>query len=291
MKTNTIEQFRQAMADAGLMYSGELIADGSLHRFNADGDKPTNQNSWYVLHDSDFPAGAFGCWQRGVSGKWRSKSERRFTAAEREQYQQRIEQQRYQREEDLRHRQHEAKQKAQRMWANAHKPETSTAHFYTKEKNLFPFGVRVLRGMLLIPVYSPARELVGLQLIGRNDNGDTYKRFLTGTPIAGSYCTIGKVVASESLAIGEGWATMASVHAATNLPCVVAFSAGNLLSVAQTMRARYPDIKIILCADDDSKTEQRTGKNTGALEAHKAALAVGGYVAMPALHNMSEVAA
>jgi hypothetical protein len=53
----------------------------------------------------------------------------------------------------------------------------SDAHFYTKEKNLFPFGVRVLRGMLLIPVYSPARELVGLQLIGSDDNGNAYKRF------------------------------------------------------------------------------------------------------------------
>lgn len=286
-----VDLFRRTMAAAGLLYSGSLIADGVLHRFSVDGDKAHKKNCWYIFHDDGLPAGAFGCWQRGISETWSAKPERQFTAAEREQYQQRIEQQRYQREEDLRHRQHEAKQKAQRMWANAHKPETSTAHFYTKEKNLFPFGVRVLRGMLLIPVYSPARELVGLQLIGRNDNGDTYKRFLTGTPIAGSYCTIGKVVASESLAIGEGWATMASVHAATGLPCVVAFSAGNLLSVAKTMRARYPAKKIILCADDDCATERRTGKNTGAAEAHRAALAVGGYVAMPALHNMSVVAA
>ena len=285
-----VDLFRRTMAAAGLLYSGSLIADGVLHRFSVDGDKAHKKNCWYIFHDDGLPAGAFGCWQRGISETWSAKPERQFTAAEREQYQQRIEQQRYQREEDLRHRQHEAKQKAQRMWANAHKPETSTAHFYTKEKNLFPFGVRVLRGMLLIPVYSPARELVGLQLIGRNDNGDTYKRFLTGTPIAGSYCTIGKVVGSESLAIGEGWATMASVHAATGLPCVVAFSAGNLLSVAQTMRARYPAKKIILCADDDCATEQRTGKNTGVAEAHKAALAVGGYVAMPSLHQSSEVA-
>lgn len=285
-----VDLFRRTMAAAGLLYSGSLIADGVLHRFSVDGDKAHKKNCWYIFHDDGLPAGAFGCWQRGISETWSAKPERQFTAAEREQYQQRIEQQRYQREEDLRHRQHEAKQKAQRMWANAHKPETSTAHFYTKEKNLFPFGVRVLRGMLLIPVYSPARELVGLQLIGRNDNGDTYKRFLTGTPIAGSYCTIGKVVGSESLAIGEGWATMASVHAATGLPCVVAFSAGNLLSVAQTMRAKFPDKKIILCADDDDGTAQRTGKNAGIEAATKAAAAVRGYISMPSLHQSSEVA-
>jgi putative DNA primase/helicase len=285
-----VDLFRQAMASSGLMYSGLLIPDGALHRFAVDGGNPRKKNCWYIFHDDDLPAGAFGCWQRRISETWCAKSERQFTAAEREQYQQRIEQQQRQREEERQHRQCEAKQKAQRMWANAYKPETADAHFYTKEKNLFPFGVRVLRGMLLIPVYSPARELVGLQLIGSDDNGNAYKRFLTGTPITGSYCTIGKIVGSESLAIGEGWATMASVHAATGLPCVVAFSAGNLLSVAKTMRARYPAKKIILCADDDCATEQRTGKNTGVAEAHKAALAVGGYVAMPSLHQSSEVA-
>jgi len=285
-----VDLFRQAMASSGLMYSGLLIPDGALHRFAVDGGNPRKKNCWYILHDDDLPAGAFGCWQRGISESWSAKPERQFTAAEREQYQQRIEQQQRQREEERLHRQCEAKQKAQRMWANAHKPETADAHFYTKEKNLFPFGVRVLRGMLLIPVYSPARELVGLQLIGRNDNGDTYKRFLTGTPIAGSYCTIGKVVGSESLAIGEGWATMASVHAATGLPCVVAFSAGNLLSVAQTMRAKFPDKKIILCADDDDGTAQRTGKNAGIEAATKAAAAVRGYISMPSLHQSSEVA-
>ena len=140
-----VDLFRRTMAAAGLLYSGSLIADGVLHRFSVDGDKAHKKNCWYIFHDDGLPAGAFGCWQRGISETWSAKPERQFTAAEREQYQQRIEQQRYQREEDLRHRQHEAKQKAQRMWANAHKPETSTAHFYTKEKNLFPFGVRVLR--------------------------------------------------------------------------------------------------------------------------------------------------
>jgi len=290
MKTNTIEQFRQAMADAGLMYSGELIADGSLHRFNADGDKPTNQNSWYVLHDSDFPAGAFGCWQRGVSGKWRSKSERRFTAAEREQYARHIEQQRQQREREQKQRQLEAKKKAERMWADAQRPQSSDEHFYTKEKDLFPFGVRVLRGMFLVPVFTPALELVGLQLISRDTDGKTCKRFLTGTPIAGNYCTLGKAIDNETIAIGEGWATMASVHAATGLPCVVAFSAGNLLSVAQTMRAKFPDKKIILCADDDDGTAQRTGKNAGIEAATKAAAAVRGYISMPSLHQSSEVA-
>ncbi len=283
------ENFREAMAASGLVYSGSLIADGALHRFTADGDKAHKKNSWYVLHDGDLSAGAFGCWQRDLSSTWCAKPERQQSPQERAQHLQRIEQLRQQREQEQQQRQQEAKQKAEKMWAASHKTETAGAHFYTKEKNLFPFGVRVLRGMLLVPVFTPAHELVGLQLISRDTDGNTCKRFLTGTPTAGNYCTIGKANNSEALAIGEGWATMASIHAATGLPCVIAFSANNLVSVAQTMRTKFPDKKIILCADDDSETEQRTGKNTGTTAAQQAALAVGGYVAMP--RNTAEVLA
>jgi len=88
-----VDLFRQAMASSGLMYPGLLIPDGALHRFAVDGGNPRKKNCWYIFHDDDLPAGAFGCWQRGISETWCAKSERQFTAAEREQYQQRIEQQ------------------------------------------------------------------------------------------------------------------------------------------------------------------------------------------------------
>jgi putative DNA primase/helicase len=276
------EQFLQAMAGAGLIYSGDLIPDGQLHRFDAEGDKRGKKNSWYVLHDDGLPAGAFGCWQRGLSETWSAKPEQEYSPAEREQFRQRMESMKRQREQEQVAKQKQAKSKAVKMWEAARKIETSKGHFYTAAKCVQPVGVRVLKALLLVPVYSPAGELVSLQLISKSEAGETIKRFLSGTPLAGNYCPIGKAAgACEALAIGEGWATMASVHMATGWPCVAAFSAGNLEPVARVMRAKFPAAKLVLCADDDNKTQNKTGINPGLVAAQKAARAVGGLVALP----------
>ena len=65
---------------------------------------------------------------------------------------------------------------------------------------------------------------------------------------------------------------MASGYAA-----FVAFNAGNLLSVAMRARRLFPESKLIVVADDDWQTEEKTGKNTGLKAAEEApgALAVG----------------
>ena len=67
MSTAT-EAFRSAMSNAGLTYTGEIYADGKLHRFKAEGDNA--RNSWFVFHSDPPAAGAFGCWKRGAKEKW-----------------------------------------------------------------------------------------------------------------------------------------------------------------------------------------------------------------------------
>lgn len=277
-----ITHFRNAMAGAGIVYSGYFIADGKLHRFSADDDRQSKKSCWYVFHDTGLPAGAFGCWKRGVSETWIAKPESKCTPEEREQFRKRVEAMKAQREQEQAERRAQAKNRSAVMWEVARKPETCMAHFYTAEKQVKPVGVRVLRGMLLVPVRNAGGELVGLQTIAKDMYGDTVKRFLTGTPVAGNYCPIGRADnTTHTMAIGEGWATMASVHAATGWPCVVAFSANNLEPVAYAMRAKFPAVKIVICADDDAETEIKTGVNPGLEAAKKAALAVGGFVAVP----------
>ena len=78
--------------------------------------------------------------------------------------------------------------------------------------------------------------------------------------------------------ICEGWATGKSLHTATKLPVAVAFSAGNLLEVSRTMRAKYPSVRITLCADNDAKDD---GSNPGVEYASRAAQAIGGNIAIP----------
>lgn len=56
----------------------------------------------------------------------------------------------------------------------------------------------------------------------------------------------------------------------------VAFDGGNLLSVVQAIRAKFPNIAITLCVDNDTKTSG----NPGLTKAREAALAVGGLLAV-----------
>ena len=72
---------------------------------------------------------------------------------------------------------------------------------------------------------------------------------------------------------------MAAVRRATGFAVVAAMNAANMTPVAIQIRQRRPDIRIIICADDDE---------TGVREAEKAAKAVKGVIVMPPL---AEVAA
>jgi putative DNA primase/helicase len=83
------------------------------------------------------------------------------------------------------------------------------------------------------------------------------------------------------LYIAEGYATGASIHEATGYAVAVAFNAGNMVAVARTMRSKFPNLRLILCADDDTGTPG----NPGLVKAREAAQAVGGSLAVPDFGN------
>jgi putative DNA primase/helicase len=62
---------------------------------------------------------------------------------------------------------------------------------------------------------------------------------------------------------------------------VAAFDSGNLVSVAKTLHAKYPEKQIIIAADDDKHLELTHGINPGRTKAEDAARAVGGKVLLP----------
>ncbi|OYV34994.1 MAG: hypothetical protein B7Z83_07810, partial [Thiomonas sp. 20-64-5] len=60
---------------------GEIVADGTLRRFRAEGDKPGTRNGWAVLHQDH---GAGGSWKSGVTCTWSEKATARMTRAEKD---------------------------------------------------------------------------------------------------------------------------------------------------------------------------------------------------------------
>ena len=158
---------------------------------------------------------------------------------------------------------------AREIWENSKPIEV---HAYLTTKRIRPHGIREYKNELVIPMCYKD-EISSLQFI--KENGD--KKFLSGGKTAGCYFIIGNLEGAKKICIAEGWATGASIHQATNLPVYIAFYCGNLESVSQYVREQYPDREIIICADDDFKTEGNPGK----AKAIEAAINTGAKVIFP----------
>jgi len=113
--------------------------------------------------------------------------------------------------------------------------------------------------------------LHSLQFIGP----DGRKTFLTGGRKRACYHAIGRPV--RVLCLAEGYATGATVYQATGHATAVAFDAGNLLPVAQALRAKFPGLELVVCADNDHATPG----NPGLTAAAQAAQAVHAVLAYP----------
>lgn len=265
----TVDQFQSAIAAAGLPVPEVIHGDGALHRYSTNG-KRSDHSGWYVLHDdSDVPAGAFGCWRAGVSQTWCSRDVNTLTPAQRSAHQQRMQTIAQQREADKAERQQDAAATAARRWEAA--TPAPADHPYLARKGIKPHGIKAEGEALLISLRDASTTLHSLQAIG--PEGD--KRFQPGGRIKGCYFGIGKP--KGLLILCEGFATGASIHEATGHAVACAMNAGNLLEVAQALHGKYPNLRLILAADDDAFTDG----NPGITKATEAAQAVGALLAVP----------
>lgn len=260
--------FRQAMAAAGIVTDDPILADGTLHRVHVDGDKRGTRNAWYVNHGD---AGAFGTWRGDISQTWRADrsailrpgpSRDELAAA------------RSKRDAETHARHVAAQTRAVALWQTA--GAAMASHPYLMRKQVAPFGIRQRDALLLIPMRDADGTLWSVQTIAPEGE----KRFMFGGRKAGLFHTVGGAVSNVVL-IAEGYATAATVYQATGHPIAVAFDCGNLEPVALALREKYPRARIVVCADNDWETEQRTGRNPGIEAATRAAAAVGGTIAVP----------
>ena len=273
-RVNAAEQgasMLQAMQMAGLAPAKalDLVPDGKLRRYRVEGDKGGSTNGWYVLHSHPILAGAFGSWKTGESHNWHEVRAKPPTQAERDALRKHLQATQAARVVEQGRVHAEAQAKAARLWGQA-RPATN-AHPYLQRKRIGAIGIRQLRDMLLIPARDANGTLHTLQFI----SPDGSKRFLSGGRIAGCYYAMGRP--AGSLLLCEGYATAATVFQATGEATAVAFNAGNLPTVARALRAKFPRLRIVVCADNDAATPG----NPGLTKATEAARAVGGFVAVP----------
>ena len=269
-----VDEFLQKIEAVGLVPPPSIIADGRLHRFSSNGN-PGDGAGWYCFFPGDVPAGAFGCWRQGVKETWCAKSSCALTEQELQEYREQIAAAQGQRDEEERRQHAEAAERAQHIWDEAQ--PASDEHSYLQRKGVKAYGLRISQdGRLIVPIYQDG-TLSSLQLIDAHGE----KRYLSGGAKQGGLYTVGDDPASTHHALAEGYATAATIHEATGLPATVAFDAGNMGVVAESLRQKYPTTTLIVCADNDLHHEGKP--NVGIAAASAAAQAVGGVIAIPNL--------
>lgn len=265
---NPAQQFSDAIKAAGLI-PPDAIEPGKFHKFPGEGKGSRNKAGWCKLFN-DGVGGIFGDYASGLSTDWQAQRETPYSEAERQAFRQAIADAKKQAEAEQKARNDEAADKAKSIWQKA--TPAHDDHPYLLKKGIKPNGAKLLNNALLIPMRADG-DIHSLQFIG--PDGD--KKFLFGGRIKGCYCSMGNPNGAAALCICEGFATGATIHEATGYPVAIAFNAGNLGAVAKAMRDKFPDLPLIVCADDDYRTEG----NPGLTRATEAARAVGGLLAIP----------
>jgi len=281
-RTKNYSTLSEAIEAAGLGIV-ETIPDGNIHRFETPADKHGQESGWYVDYGN---GGAFGSWKTGEKHKYfngnLSKADLIATKA-------RLEADKVAREEALQIKQDLAAGSALGMWNRSEiataigwHPDEGTlsnggggaVHLYSIMKKIKPYKARIFGDWLVIPMYYNG-QIVSGQKIDHDGN----KRFFIGGRVKGCLCPIGKL--KDVLYICEGYATGCSIHEYTGQPVAVAFTAGNLHDVAIYLRKQYPDIEIIIAADNDRETELRTGSNPGLEKASAVATSIRSHYIYP----------
>jgi putative DNA primase/helicase len=142
-----------------------------------------------------------------------------------------------------------------------------------------PFSVRFHNEYVVIPVKDVPGKLWSLQWIAP----DGTKRFLTGGKKKGCFHHLGAFENGRPILICEGYATGASIHMATKQTTVVAFDAGNLDPVVESIKQTYPQSPLIIAGDNDVWKIP----NVGLEKAQEAAQAHGCSVVFPQFKDIA----
>jgi putative DNA primase/helicase len=272
------------------------------------------KRGWYILHEITLSGGdtvlvgSYGIWQGADANAQKIEltkvdlSDDQKTAIK-----QRIADDKKRADWEQKKRAEQSALRADKAWRNL---QTDGDCDYLHRKGIAAHGIRFTsKGALAVPMLDISGRIHGLQFILdrekqkdliKKHNGRDKQFWPAGIVKKSHFHLIGSP--TNLLLIAEGYATASSLHEATGFPVAVAFDAGNLQSVTQALKKRYPKANILICADDDAFShckhcqqpvnnnlsitcphcnECHGKRNAGAEFAELAALAVDGRVIAP----------
>lgn len=244
---------------AGLLV--DSLEVGKRQRVRVEGDR--EKRGWYHLHELRLDNGGFllvgsyGVWRGADPGSTKIELAKGtpMSAEQRAALKARMTVDRKAEEAARRAEAGRAGQRAQAMWRRL---QTDGESEYLRRKCVQAHGLRFSEsGTLVIPLLDAGGQIHGLQLIypaghpKRKRLGRDKDFWPRGLAKQGHFFCIGSPASGSACLVTEGYATGATLYEATGLPVVVAFDAGNLVHVANALRARYRGLRLLICADDD----------------------------------------
>lgn len=266
-------QIADAMQAAGLTPPHPIHIDGKLHRFRTGtkgqgghGDK----TGWYVIFPDGIPAGKFGCWRASIEYNWRAEIGRTLTPVEEMAHARRLAEAKAARDAEQAKSREAAANTVEHIWVEA--SAASPDHPYLARKGVQPHGARITGdGRLIVPLYGSDGKLSSLQYIA-HDGGKLYH---PSGQTKEKYWQVGITDEPGTIYIAEGFATAATIHEVTGRPCVVAYSASNLVPVTGEIRERFGAAQDLIIVADNDKS------GTGQKYADQASAKYGAQVIMP----------
>jgi putative DNA primase/helicase len=245
------DQLRDAIIAAGLNPPREILLDGKVHRF-ASGTKGTpghtDKPGWYIAFGDGIPAGRFGCWRSGLESTWRADIGRKLTQPEEMAHARRLSEAKILRDAETARKQEVAASTIEKIWVDC--LAASPDHPYLARKGIATHGARVTGdGRLVVPLFDHDGVLSSLQYIAA-DGGKLYH---SGAQTGSRFWQIGTLDEPGTLYVAEGFATAATIHEVSGRPCIVAYSASNLVPVTGLLRDMYGATQdIVIVADHDA---------------------------------------
>jgi putative DNA primase/helicase len=241
--------------------------DGNVHRFGHDAKK----SKWYICFSNftrsageQFYVCVFGDWGTGETHTFNSNSQS-MGPDDRKIIKKQIEEGKKRHEEERKRNWEEVRREVNERWNGIQSVGVSA---YLERKAVSGFGIRYDGSCVYVPVRDSEGNIWSLQKISE----DGTKLFHPGGKVQGCFHRIEGI--GTTYYVVEGYATGATVHAATGATVFVAFNAGNLKNVS--IEARKFGEVVVAGDDDHEKTP-----NIGRQKAQEAAKAVGGQAIFP----------
>ncbi|EBZ0491374.1 hypothetical protein D6445_11425 [Salmonella enterica subsp. enterica serovar Infantis] len=274
------EEFAEILRDAGFQLpAGQLpepFGGGKkVHRLPVTGDEKGKTSGVYRFYHDGHPSGWYENHRTSTGVvKWVSQGQHTVDPAQRLQQQAQNAQRLWDREQAAQAEYNRQAAWSTRQWETL--PPAPDDHPYLVRKDVpAADGLRLDKYQnLVIPLRNPDGNIRSLQYIAP----DGTKLIKRDSEKSGNFFVVGgQLEAGKPVLYAEGYATAATVSLASGLPVVMTVDAGNLVTVAGALKARYPDAPHLIFGDDDYTNRD----NAGRTDALRAAELTGGHYLLP----------